>query len=115
MKSSCLTVDLVEDIQLALQSNRSIDHMINSLQKTTLPGFIQYKCLAWATDYHLPSLPHKIIESEIAKAFSCVENHLQSGKIPAPIHIKTISFHSVEFSTISKQAHLDLQAWNLIP
>jgi len=113
VQNSWLTVDLVDDIQLSMQSNRSIDPMIKSLQNTTLPGFIQYKCLAWARDNHLPTLPHKIVDSEIAEAFRYVENHLQEGKIPAPIHIKTVACRGVEFSTISQREHLDFQAWNL--
>ncbi len=80
MPYNFLTVDLLEDILLALKLNKPIQPAIASLSATTLPAIIQYKCMAWTLNIDLPSLPQEIVDSDIGKAFSSLEYLLQSGE-----------------------------------
>lgn len=113
MPYNFLTVDLLEDILLALQLNRPIQPAIASLNATTLPAIIQYKCLAWTLNIDLPPLPQEIVDSDIGKAFCSIESLLQSGQELRPTHIPTIDSRSVEFTALTAKADLETQSWQL--
>lgn len=113
MQNNWLTVDLVDDIQLAMKNHRSVSATIKSLQNTTLPGFIQYKCLVWTTESHLDTLPKKIAHSKIAKAFQLIKNHLKVGQDSTPVLLRTVACRTVEFSNICRPEHLNTKAWEL--
>lgn len=113
MPYNFLTVDLLEDILLAHQLNRPIQPAIASLNATTLPAIIQYKCLAWTLNIDLPPLPQEIVDSDIGKAFCSIESLLQSGQELRPTHIPTIDSRSVEFTALTAKTDIETQSWQL--
>ena len=113
MCNSWLTVDLVEDIQLALQQNKPLGPTIQSLKRTTLPAIMQYRCLQEFTNGTLPELPQLILSTPIGKALLQIEAHLRAQSSPTPPRIKNVDCRSVEFSSVTAAQDLETEAWGL--
>ena len=47
MNSSVLTVELVEELQQAVDAGVTIQQIVDSLQSATMPGLLEYGCAKW--------------------------------------------------------------------
>ena len=74
-----LSVDLVQDIERALQNGRPIGQVIANLKQASLTGIMEYGCLRWAMPQAVPPLPETVASSSLGRALQEVRSELGLG------------------------------------
>src|SRR5947209_4889290 len=74
-KPTWLTCELVEELQQAADTGKSVDGFIASLEHATLPGLLEYGCAKWH-DSRLTDLPARIFASPLGRSLQEVRSEL---------------------------------------
>src|SRR6185295_19579803 len=113
---SHLTVQLVEQIQEAVEIGRPVATAVSKLQGATLPGILEYGCLRWTKGpQSIPALPDAISSSALGRALLEVRAELglrSTGPQKQPF--KRVDIQEVEFHVLEGQDELQDQEWQNI-
>jgi hypothetical protein len=113
MDSKCLTVDLVERLQIAIQRQLPVDNALASMESATLAGIVEYGCLKFSFPERTPALPDAILSSPLGTAARDVCSPIGLRNTGAESTNKaTLDRTSLLFHTISSEANLDSELWD---
>lgn len=111
MSSRILTVELVEELQQAVDAGVMIQQIVDSLKSATLPGVLEYGCAKWQRG-SLPPLPKAITQSPLGQSLNEVRSDLgirTSGEQKQPP--RSISAQEQEFFVLEGNDPTVQQAW----
>lgn len=97
MTMSCLTTEIVEELQQAAVAGQPIGPFVESLESATLPGLLEYGCIKCQLPA-LPALPARIFSSPLGYALQEVRSELglrASGRQKTPPRTITPESHEI--------------------
>lgn len=113
MPDNCLTVEVVERIQLAIQKERSVSGFVNKLTSATLAGLVEYGCLRHIFQHCTPSLPSAILSGVLGQASLNVRSEIGTRSAGAPtVPIRDLQPPPIQFITVGTEEELEGLDWN---
>jgi anti-sigma regulatory factor (Ser/Thr protein kinase) len=108
MVQDWLTVEVVGELQECIEDGRDIGPLVSALRNTTLPGFVEYRCLGRAKKGLVPPLPPAISTSTIGRAFDALGARASSV---AALPSLRIDRQTAEFHLLRSEDDLTADRW----
>jgi hypothetical protein len=111
MTMTCLTTEVVEELQQAAVAGQPVGSFVESLESATLPGLLEYGCVKHQLPV-LPALPARVFSSPLGRALQKVRSDLglrTTGQQRFPP--RTIAPESQEFIVLEGSEPTAGQAW----